>query len=157
MTDRGPGPRCPANHSTLEPVEVDEGIVFTCRACQGIWLPAEVVQVFSLRFKAGWTGYVPFEQGVRSTGTCPAGHGTLQAFHYWIYRIELCAECGAVWLPGELLQELDDRARRNSGIDKAIHPWAPESYLLGPAAVAVGVHPEVVQTLLTESSSVWVR
>jgi Zn-finger nucleic acid-binding protein len=155
VTDVADSPRCPADDSTLEAVDVDEGVVFVCRECQGIWLPAAVVQALAVPFKTGWTGYMPFDEDAPSGAACPAGHGALKAFRHWIYAVELCGECGAVWLPGLVLRELNDRTRREDGAD--LIPWAPESYLLGQAAMAVGVHPQVVQDLVTDSNSVWAR
>jgi hypothetical protein len=71
--------------------------------------------------------------------------------------VQHCAGCGGLWLPGDVLHELNDRARRLAGNDERFPITNADGFLIGPAALTAGFDPEVVDELLITSASVWLQ
>jgi Zn-finger nucleic acid-binding protein len=145
---------CPADGSTLESVDVEFGSAAVCRECRGIWVPGNVARAISLSQK-GWRCWVPFTEAREAGATCPAGHGPMSTFEIGgNERIDYCHGCGGIWLPGAVLQERHEDARRAAGNDDPF-PNPPHGLVLGAAAVTVDIDPAVVHNLLMDSASVW--
>lgn len=87
-----------------------------CPVCLGLWLPGPVVAVV--------VGHIPRPGSDGGAGTskrsvCPADGGSLAAVYHHGIEVDLCFDCGGVWLDRGELERIIARRRRREGLQTA--------------------------------------
>lgn len=108
---------CPRDRGELRPHPLQRHAAQRCTKCAGLWIPAPVV--------AQALGRVPKPRSLavsdHSILRCPQDQSLLSAVHYQGVELDVCGNCGGVWLDaGELEQILQRRCEsRQDEVDSS--------------------------------------
>ncbi len=104
----GHGLRCPHDQVPLERCERFEMIVFGCRWCRSLWLPAaswrRLCQRVGFAQEPMEDGDAPPRRSKRSCLACANERLLLQSFHG--VEVDVCSRCSGVWLDHGEIQRL---------------------------------------------------
>lgn len=118
-------PKCKERYlSPIQAVPPTATRAWTCKGCQGIWVPHEALDHLSTSEVLYEIDSIPSERPEqdRRTGLCPEGHGILKrARMAWEepYFLERCSHCHGLWFDaGEWT-----RVASQSLLDDVSHLW----------------------------------
>lgn len=102
---------CPKDGKNMSPHRTARGHSIRCEGCSGLWLSnASVVRHI---------GAVPRAAYIRNTGAntglhCPDDRASLVALIHHGVEIDICTQCGGVWLDRGELESILDQRRQGS-------------------------------------------
>ena len=156
--------RCPTDDSVLTEVVTSTATTGVCPICGGVWIPRLLlVAVAESMRERGWTVYIHWTASSLDMGKCPACTTRLSAYVTPSDSVARCHGCGALWIPGTLLQRESTRVPRYEGPPpkresirtEAAVPEPRSTALLGKTADAAGISSAVLDEVVVSSWAAW--